>query len=228
MDAFKKYLKGLIDFLNKQLSWIDNHIPAIIRPLIPGVIGGLVRFRDVLELIYYCIADGGNPDQLRQAAQILQKYASQLTQFSNNTVTVSRLSATDPNVWTDMNASTVYIQRVQDLAGYFADAETWSQAIATGLNGDADVIDTFYTNLQKAIISILFDLAGVVSALVTLIIEVSSVVGAVASPASIIELVVSVIELEASFGDVENLRALQAPTISPTAEGHTWPVPVLW
>jgi len=231
MDQFRAALQAVIDQINKVLTEIDNRVPSVARPLIPGYVQ-MSQLRDILQLTSYYLSNGGDSDQLRQAAAILQQFASSLTKFSDETVKVSNLAATDPNVWTDVNASTAYIQRVSDQAMYFGNAETWAQAIGTGLNDDADTIDDFYERLNSAIRDMVAAVVSLASAVVEIILSVAEMLAAGLGLVTIVPSILSFVNAYISFlnvfPEIQAIGTMQAPTISPTASGQSWPEPVLW
>jgi len=225
MDELREQLKNIIDHITGVLDWIDRVIPGFIRHRIP-ILARLDEINAALKVIRFLITFGGDSYQLRMAAARLKQLTSELTQFSDTTVVVSNLAATDPNVWTDVNASPAYVQRITDQAGYFGNAETWVQALGDAVDADAAVIDEFYSKLFSTGMEMLGAVATIVAGASTIASAVVTL-GASLAP-GIATLVGGFISLIDAIHSAIELANMEAPTISPTAEGQAWPVPVLW
>jgi len=224
MGELRDQIKSILDSIISKLDWVDRVIPGFIRSLIPALVV-LDEIKAVLKTIRYLITFGGDSVQLRAAAARLRQLTSDLTQFSNS-VSVSKLTATDPNVWTDVNASTAYVQRIADQAGYFGEGQTWAQALGDALDADAGVIDEFYSDLFSTIMDMLGALLSIASAVLDVLGAVETL--GVTLAAAIVSLVNGIVSLVSAVHEAVELWHMEAPTISPTAEGQNWPVPVLW
>ena len=211
MRTAKEVLKALLDKINQALTTLDGVLPSDLKPYL---LGPLREIRQYLQAFYDWILNGGDADELAQAATIWQAYSATITQLAINDITRANLNAlAAPTRWTDPNAPDHYTESFGVLPNAFDTLTDSVQAIATGLNADADKINQYYDGMNQGLLALYGDLMGTIGAALSL-----DIVGAIGG----------VFYLGSDVSQILSLRGMQAPIISPSAEGQSWPTPVLW
>jgi len=236
MRAIKEALKALLDSITQELDWLQGVLPSVLQP----VLGPLRDIRDGLQQCYDWIVNGGDADELAQAAIIWQAYGATVTHLTASDITSASLNAlAAPTRWTDPNAPENYAEsfsQLPDAFGYLAD---YAQAIASGLNADADKINEFYDGMNQDLLALLgtaFSLSGAVIGVITAAAEFAATVEvpgvdavtALQLAGAIMQAISALISVIQDYYQLLLLLQMQAPGISPTADGQAWPTPTLW